>query len=188
MRRPEPVEESRIDIVGIGEDELRSILDLLGPQKIGRRGHRRWYMWSSLHDSMRGGMIRFGMSDNLIAEAMWLRYGGDTRMVDGLRNTNGSPSVKFVESHTHRIQCPYSRIAPVIHWARRALHRHHFEWGGGADRWFLWFKTQEAVDAFEERWPDCGARIAGGDAEDRADRADYVRRIRDETTARRATV
>jgi hypothetical protein len=179
-------EESRIDIVDIGSDEMDSILALLGPGRVGRRGERRWHMWSSLHDSIKGGMIRFNMADNLIAEAMWLRYGSDPRLVDGLRNTNGSPSIKYVEAYTHWIDCPYERVAPIVHWARRALPRHHFEWGGQSDRWFLWFKTAEALKQFEERWSSSASDIQEAPCDDLG-RNDYVRHLRLQTSSQKTT-
>lgn len=134
-------------------------------------------MWSTSAIGTAGAMTRFTLRDNDLAEILWLRYGGDPRLVDGLRNHAGSPSVKFVEAYTHWIDCPYDQIAPTIHWARRTLHRHHFEWGGQCDRWLLWFKTAEALEEFDLR-PECGLTagpIPAGDC----GRSEYLRHLRE---------
>lgn len=182
MRRPDVFEATRLDITDLTDAERAEILSILGPARVGRR--TMWRTWSSSSDRREGAMVRYTVFAEDAAETMWMRFGGDPRLVDGLRNLDGSASKKFVEAYSHWTDAPFSRIEPIIRWARTNLHRHHFEWGGQADRWMLWLKTDEAVSAFETRWPEHDMMPAPM-FEDRDDgRLLYVRAVQSE--ARRA--
>jgi hypothetical protein len=176
MRRPDVFEATRLDIVDLTDDERREILSILGPARIGRR--TMWRTWSSSSDRRPGAMVRYTVFAEDAAEAMWLRYGSDRRLVDGLRNVDGSASKKFVESYTHWTDAPFAHIEPIIRWARSNLHRHHFEWGGQADRWMLWLKTPEALVAFEAEWPEHGMKPAPMFEGDDDGRLLYVHAVR----------
>ena len=194
MRRPGAWEESRIDLVRLTKAELRSAYDLLGPLRAGRR--RRWNLYCSplrpyraVPDDSPGAvpwsMVRFTLWDNDLSEAMWLRFGSDPRLVDCLREHGGSPSRRFVEEYTHWLDAPFSSIEPLVRRARAELHRHHFEWGGGQDRWLLWAKTEAARTALDA-WPERALLRDAPATEwdhDGGERLIYVRRVQAEARA-----
>lgn len=182
MRRTDHFEATRLDILALTGEEQAEIQSILGRFRVGRR--LRWQTWTSGNLVHSDRMIRYTVFDEDAAEAMWMRFGDDPRLVDGLRNISGSASKKFVEAYTHWIDAPFSTISPIIRWARETLHRHHFEWGGQADRWMLWFKTEEALQAFETEWPGHGTKPAPMHGETDDERLLYVHRIR--TEARQA--